>query len=402
MKTLYLHIGTTKTATTTIQKFCAGNRAVFESKGYVYPDFPFRYPRKGEDRNGLFLGTLYYDKKGVRHKDKEAEYFAEGMRIVHELFETYDSVVLSEERLYVVLRYKNSHVLEDLVEDARAHGYRIKMIIYLRRQDIYVESVWNQVVKMRLEETRSLEEYAAYFPYLDYYGALTTFAEAIGRENISVRRFAEVIKEPGILADFMEQIGLELTDEYVIGEAESNPGLYGNTIEIKRLINEIDGVTADDAIMFRHALPMSSIQARKNYNCSEQSPEERAALMERFEEGNRAIVEEFIGDGKPLFSSDYSGRDKRIPDNPQLLPDIIRSSAAVDIYLFRRLQETRKMIRHLRSDHEKQMEQIIREQNKKIAALEKQLDKQAKQLEKQSARIDRLRHPVRTLLGKRD
>lgn len=43
MKTLYLHIGTPKTAATFLQNFCYANRETFEKFGYCYPILPFKY-----------------------------------------------------------------------------------------------------------------------------------------------------------------------------------------------------------------------------------------------------------------------------------------------------------------------------------------------------------------------
>lgn len=42
-KTLYVHVGTTKTGTTAIQSFCIDNDEVLHRKGYCYPLFPYRY-----------------------------------------------------------------------------------------------------------------------------------------------------------------------------------------------------------------------------------------------------------------------------------------------------------------------------------------------------------------------
>lgn len=43
MKTLYLHIGTPKTATTSIQSFCYQNREILEKQGFYYPMFDYHF-----------------------------------------------------------------------------------------------------------------------------------------------------------------------------------------------------------------------------------------------------------------------------------------------------------------------------------------------------------------------
>ena len=40
MKTLHVHIGTPKTATTAIQHFCKENAKILAEKGFCYPIFP--------------------------------------------------------------------------------------------------------------------------------------------------------------------------------------------------------------------------------------------------------------------------------------------------------------------------------------------------------------------------
>ena len=43
MKTLYIHIGTPKTGTTSLQHFCTENAKLFEEQGYCYPIFPHKF-----------------------------------------------------------------------------------------------------------------------------------------------------------------------------------------------------------------------------------------------------------------------------------------------------------------------------------------------------------------------
>ena len=206
-KTLYVHIGTHKTATTTIQKFGQRNPSIFEENGAVYPIFPFNFPWKANSRNGLFLGTVYRDKNRVRHPEKEEEFFQTGIGIVHELFERYHTIVLSDEGLWINFIENYPVLLQRLSDDSTAFGYRVKLIIYLRRQDSFAESWWNQKIKNRYSYRQSFKAFANKFKHLNYFEILMKFADIVGEENIIVRSFPNP-EGIGILQDFLAQVGI--------------------------------------------------------------------------------------------------------------------------------------------------------------------------------------------------
>ena len=73
MRTLYLHIGTPKTATTSIQMFCVDNESVLKKLGYSYPILNFKFPKVEKRRNGHFLvgGTKKAD--GTKNIEKDEQ-----------------------------------------------------------------------------------------------------------------------------------------------------------------------------------------------------------------------------------------------------------------------------------------------------------------------------------------
>lgn len=70
-KTLYVHVGTTKTGTTAIQSFLIDNQELLNQKGYCYPLFPYRYQDVSERRNAHFM----LEEASVRQEGR----FREGM-----------------------------------------------------------------------------------------------------------------------------------------------------------------------------------------------------------------------------------------------------------------------------------------------------------------------------------
>ena len=245
----------------------------------------------------------------------------------------------------------------------------------------------------------SIREYADEYPFLDYYEVLQKLSDIAGRDNMIVRRFEEAKKvDGGILADFLSQIGLELTDEYVIeGGDIRNTSLTGNTVHIKKAINELGFLTDDDNAILRESLSICTGPSRKEYPCSEFSPEERAAFMKAFEESNARIADEFIGDGRPLFSTDYKENVKWEDNNPFLINDVVRASASADVLLDRQIREMRAGFEARIAELESRVASLESSLSKLEAATDKRFQKVDRRLEKHDVRIDHLRHPLQAL-----
>ncbi len=325
MNTLYLHIGTTKTGTTSIQKFCLDNIDVLEKKGYTYPQFPYQYKDVTQRRNAHFLIAEDYKNRQGR--------FREGMNIIKNLFQKHPNVVLSDEGIWSdIYRKFMNDFWQALQLESKEGGFQIKIIVYLRRQDTYLMSGWNQGIKSGITKDCGCawEDYIGSrlkFSKLNYGTNLTKLASKIGKENLVVRRFEpKRFYRGSIYADFLQTIGLELTDEYRIEQFESNEKLGGNTHEIQRIINNLTTDRTYHSFFRRALLSFSDVSARE-YPSEMFSAEEAASFMEKFREENRKAAEEFFG-GEELFDLSRKDVPKWEKNNPHMQDDLIRFTAA--------------------------------------------------------------------------
>lgn len=328
MKTLYLHIGSPKTATTSIQHFCHDNQEVLNKKGYCYPDFGYRFPRIGVLRNGHFIMNSVQKEK---NNDIEAakQIFEEGFQAIYELFEKYDNVILSDEGLWNYGYHKKSQVWKKLKKELDKNIFCIKVIVYLRRQDAYLFSWWNQQIKegFRANATISWAAIAANPSYiqLDYYKMLEHISSFVGKDNVCVRVFDKNEFYGGtIYKDFMQCIGLEFSDEYTITSEMTNLSLTKNNNEIKRILNGVPELDMETNNRYRTLLTDLSETGIENENWSMFSAEEYIAFMKNYEEGNQKIATEYLNVDKPLFNMEFKGAEKWTVCNDYMLEDIIR------------------------------------------------------------------------------
>ncbi len=349
MKTLYVHVGLPKTGTSAIQAFCVENRELLEKKGFCYPNLPYRYEGKSSSRNGAFLTAKLMDKNGVWLEEKEKQRFAEGLGKVKELFQTFDNVILSDEGIWLNVKSRRKTLFEELKDAGSRDGYITKIIVYLRRQDEYISSIWNQKVKHK-EEERSWEEFLdvvkqGRLANLKYYRTLKQAAESLGMEHIIVRRYGrEYLKGGMSQMDFLDALGLEFTDEYKMDHPTVNQKLTLNGVEIKRVINGFDTISAAEKSYLGQVLSdITSISGQTDTSVM-WSAQQAKAFVDQFKKENKKIANTFIQDGKPLFRDHFQDGAVWKKDNPSMQDDLIRFMVMSNVALLRQIQQLQKAV----------------------------------------------------------
>lgn len=372
MKTLYIHIGTPKTGTTSLQHFCTENAKLFEEQGYCYPIFPHKFKYINIMRNGFFLSYKGYDENKNRNQMEEAKFFRQGMDFILDNFQKFDNIILSDEAIWnVVFKRGKTDLWERLKKEADEHDYVIKVVVYLRRQDSLATSWWNQKIKIgkRVYSKDSWENFVkdpTKFE-LEYYDSLKFMEKFVEKENIIVRRFGrQYFKNGSIFEDFIDAVGMRYSSHFVISEGQRNVSLVGNTHEIKRILNTIPDLRDQDNKFFRSIVIDMSEQRPDLKKETMFSPEEALKFMEQYREGNRKIMKEYFGKDEDLFDMDFSKNQKWVLDYKEMEKDIIQFMGRAIIELRKENKDLKKRV--------KETERELSEQKEILKNIQVQLD----------------------------
>ncbi|MBO5245793.1 MAG: hypothetical protein J6B28_00855 [Eubacterium sp.] len=394
MKTLYLHIGTPKTGTSAIQHFLLKNNAVLAEHGYRFPKLPCAYTYARDNRNGYFITQ----KQG----------YAKGLKQILTCFEDSDHVILTEENLW---RYFHTSptAAQKLKDHADANGYQIRVIVYLRRQDEYMESLWKENIKhakhfssltyeQRLSEILENESFL-----LTYASRLDALAEVFGQEQLIIRRYEKDTWKNGlIIDDFLDCIGLEHTEDFRDLEKPKNLSLSANTAQIMRIINKNQQFTPEEKTYLVRFVREISPDSQAQQPCSMLSTAEAEELLQRFAEENTRVANEYINDGNPLFQP-IQPLIKWTPDNPQFTEDMIRLFSITTIDLKRENAQLHEQIDDLSltiSGLQRDIQKLQQERAsiKKTEKDVKRLSTDVKKLQSSLQSLkNKLKHPFRTL-----
>lgn len=317
MSTLYLHIGTPKTGTTAIQVFLMNNKELLKSKGFSYPILSGKFerilPKTGmlekvtPRRNAHFLIDF------LDRKDADNEEYVQMINTCYdELFEVLDNndnVILTDESIWHACK-KIKNFWKDLLSKLNERGHDLKVIVYLRRQNELIQSYWK--FNVLASETMTFKEYVnsskyKYFP-LDYYTHLSNISKYVGKENVIVRVYENEQykgKMKTIISDFLDALGLELTDEYTEADGIKNANVDYICTEVKRKLNVIPEFKSR-RIFLRRIMNEISEQNREEDKFQYTSlftPEDQKSFLEKYEEENRKTAIEFLDrqDGRLFY-----------------------------------------------------------------------------------------------------
>ena len=202
--TLLLHIGTPKTGTSSIQHFLFQNREILLQKGWDYPDLKSKLSYLHDfAHNPEKNGNVFYE--GIKLYPRASEVSDSVLHILEEFVHN-NNVLLSAEEFY-------EYDTEDLLTRIKERITNVKVIIYLRRQDLYVESRWNQIVKDDRCYRGSFEQYVKDSKEWDeghYLKKLESISKIIGEENIVVRVYEwSQLFGGNVVEDFFHEMELD-------------------------------------------------------------------------------------------------------------------------------------------------------------------------------------------------
>lgn len=231
---IYLHIGLNKTGSSSAQVFCCENRSLLRKHGLLYPE------------SGVHDSAHY----GVSRKllDKPANNsvaLAETLdkEIIAALRDEQD-VLVSSEYFFLATDEQVASIKDYFAQ----FGVPVKVIVYLRRHDLWIKSLFNQVLKTASHLPAWDMDIRDYFIFLlgeqgfeiRYPRILERWATCFDRDNLIVRPFEHAqFTDHEYIWDFLGCIKRGLPEE--LRKAGVRPVRVNESVdsEIIRLIGNV-------------------------------------------------------------------------------------------------------------------------------------------------------------------
>lgn len=197
-----LHIGTHKTGTTSLQAMFAHNRQALADAGAYFPPVGMTEERAGQHK--IAWDLMAGDFNG-HVKDLTVALGVSPLPV---------AIVSSED---LSLLHPDANTFDKLVRTIERCGYQTKVVVYLRAQAPYAESMYAERIKH--EDIKPVREYVdeilrtgtfhprASIPVaFEYSKFLDRISLAIGDDNIAVRPYPCAGGDSGIYADFLTAV----------------------------------------------------------------------------------------------------------------------------------------------------------------------------------------------------
>lgn len=284
---LYLHIGQPKTGTSAIQAFLNYNREILLKKYRVL--YPRYEPDYGE---GLQHNQIEIFEKARNTSDYSACTQMLGSWVSYCSKNQLKSLVISNEAFFSWDKWPK--ILFELTEFL---DVEVIVIVYLRRQDKWIESAWKQwghkkgdfssiqefITKRRFNWNRRIGLWLDYFP----------------KDHILLRPYEECQIGPDVVLDFLKLLNVNSQERFITPPATNeniNTGFHRDIVEILRacrnlIVNEDDHTLID--FMFKVLPPLFKKRPMDDYGIL--SPQERQALLSEYENSNLRLAQNFFG-----------------------------------------------------------------------------------------------------------
>ncbi len=298
MKQMIIHIGLHKTGTSVIQKYLRINSPALRSAGFLYPGQRLAHHVIG----WMCIGKELTQRNVTLESDELCQQINDSKC---------PNVIISTEALSTGKKII-APVLKDYLNSELREPWNAKIIVYLRRQDRWLESRYMENIRRGLRiGSDSLGEYTfgefierhREIYQLDYCTKLEQWRESFGKENIVVRVYEKGQWSGGIAADFLRAAGIHNQENFTdLPKEVVHPSLTPDAIELIRLYNKYLGFSAGVRRGLRDVLVhVSSKKPFSSY--AYLSSRDRFSLLKEYDDSNRKVAKEYLGreDGRLFY-----------------------------------------------------------------------------------------------------
>ncbi len=289
---IVIHAGIHRTGTSSLQQFLHRNRTALAGHGIAYP---------GSEAN--------HQKAAWALRKNPAD--PESLGLLLDPCASSRLVVLSGEDFCI---HQDLSWLEAL-----AAQHEVRAVFYLRRQDHWVMSWYNQHIKWPFDRDKSRMSKGEFlaavgdFHWLDFATMLRRWSNVIGKDAVAVG-VVEQGQVEDVVADFITRAGLPAEGLEPAG-VRFNDSLPVHLLEVARHLG-IHDLSGKARVRLITAL-RGSLTAKKSTENTILSPQERNALLARFKASNHLAAREFLGRPE-LFHEPPPGTQDPYFDFPEL------------------------------------------------------------------------------------
>lgn len=310
-KKVYIHIGTPKTGSTYIQRYFANHREKLLDSGVLYPESLERFPGMRVGNHARLSAACSHLKKskhlamkfGVKNEaDQNCFYQKVKLELENEINNhEINEIFCSNEHLTVQM-FDNEGMIK-LKNLFSSFSSDIKILVYLRRQDLVTVSSYVQKLKSGYTKELNLSELPN--EWKDYYKLIKSWESVFGENNVIPRIFSQ---ETMINGDIIEDLvnSLQFDNSFVsyergervnesLDQTQCNLLLSFNKLVDKKELRD------NDVISFRNQLIESMAPNTDKNDFIKCNSTDVKSFMKDYDDSNSLLFSEYF----PELGNDY-------------------------------------------------------------------------------------------------
>ena len=328
--TVYIHIGMQKTGTTFLQIALHNNREALSQHGVTYPYSSIGLAGKVV-RAHHFIPHALLGRRSAHLPNADFSLLEQHVDDLKERMESSGNVGLISSEDFSSLKREQIRELRRLFPERDT-----RIIVYLRRQDYWADSLYGQMLKGGRQ--KSMSEFLEKIERkLNYRALLEPWSEAFGHENIVVRCY-EKLEGRALWDDFLDAIGCREAKTIDPGLETANSLSY-EAVNFLKLLGPYGPQREIRSILARNETrhPPTARGSGLRHLSADLAQE----ILSLQEASNRYVANRYLGRDK-LFSDDEPAGE--IDNKTMSVEDHVRIMGVLIIDLLDRIGELEKEI----------------------------------------------------------